>query len=328
MRDSAVCIYLGPHPTSVGYLLWDPQKNKTFDTLSCLFDEYSTGICSLKERYVDDRSKQPRMHKVDYEDEEMDFSDMDSKFKPVEGQLPIFKYERGIQKLPSNPPLPPVLSDTPDIQQPTNPNPPPTTPPEIPNLPPPQQEEPPFSNPKEKEEVTPENIQLLPSPLDPELPTPGKLRSCKLGEGPYWKNLSDTMIMTTENGTTVKRSSCLKVKASLDYKNLSANVEIHEANSLTTNEYFEDKCVEMLPQLSANLAIALQASQESEHCHTAVKCEDSQEWIKATVQEINTHLTNGTWTLVPPEVINKTDDKRHVKANSVWSYWIKMKNGE
>ena len=68
---SRLAIYLGPDPSSVGYLLWDPQKNKTFNSSSCLFDEYSTGIQSLKDRYIQQGSKRPRIKDVESEDEDI-----------------------------------------------------------------------------------------------------------------------------------------------------------------------------------------------------------------------------------------------------------------
>ena len=96
---SWLAIYLSPDPSSVGYLLWDPQKNKTFNSSSCLFDEYSTGIQSLKDRYIQQGSKRPRIKDVKSEDEDMeDFSDMDANFKPKSDQIPVFEYERKMEQ--------------------------------------------------------------------------------------------------------------------------------------------------------------------------------------------------------------------------------------
>ena len=96
---SWLVIYLGPDPFSVGYLLWDPQKNKTFNSSSCLFDEYLTGIQSLKDRYIQQGSKRPRIEDVKSEDEDMkDFSDMDANFKPKSDQIPVFEYERKMEQ--------------------------------------------------------------------------------------------------------------------------------------------------------------------------------------------------------------------------------------
>ena len=92
---SWLAIYLGPDPSSVGYLLWDPQKNKTFNSSSCLFDEYLTGIQSLKDRYIQQGSKRPRIEDVESEDEDMeDFSDMDANFKLKSDQIVSSEGER------------------------------------------------------------------------------------------------------------------------------------------------------------------------------------------------------------------------------------------
>ena len=83
--------------------------------------------------------------------------------------------------------------------------------------------------------------------------------------------------------------------------------------------------VEMLPLLSANLAIALQTDQATERFtpqsyKQAVECEDCEEWIKAMMREINAHLDNQTWTMVPPQSMNAQDRKHHMKVRSIWSF--------
>ena len=90
----------------------------------------------------------------------------------------------------------------------------------------------------------------------------------------------------------------------LSYKNNVEHIEIHEANTLSQNIFFEETCddqalLEMLPLLSANLAIALQTDQATERFtpqsyKQAVECEDCEEWIKAMMREINAHL-DGQW---------------------------------
>ena len=195
------------------------------------------------------------------------------------------------------------------------------------------EEPPPIPSPKEKETEDKEqnNIILPPSNNQPLLlqsilkPT---YKRKPLGDSMYWKqpaaNQDQGPIMTTDKtGNSVKRSVQIR--------------NCKDANHVKMSDMFEDdvedpQLNQMLDMLSANLATTLQNDKEAERytprTYTqAIYCEQSKEWIEAMVQEINAHLNNQTWTLVPPTYSDTNKDKRHVKARSIWTYRIKMKNG-
>ena len=169
---SKIAIYLGPDPMSTGYILWDPNKRKTFDTSSCLFDENNTSIDSLLKLYGDNTRKRPTYTEIEYEDVNMeDFVDMNSNFQAKQHQLPIFKYES--RKLNSdadaNAPLeqedipapsPPLMLHQNQIPPPPTFN-LPTTP-----LVTATEEPPPFPSPKEKETEDKEQNNII-LPINP-----------------------------------------------------------------------------------------------------------------------------------------------------------------
>ena len=195
------------------------------------------------------------------------------------------------------------------------------------------EEHPPIPSPKEKETEDKEqnNIILPPSNNQP-LPLQSILKPTykrkPLADSMYWKQPAahqDQGLITTTNetGNSVKRSVQIR--------------NCKDANHVETSDMFKDdvedpQLNQMLDMLSANLATTLQNNKEAERYTPrtymqAIYCEQSKEWIEAMVQEINAHLNNQTWTLVPPTYSDTNKDKQHVKARSIWTYHIKMKNG-